>query len=55
MTWGNQNSEAEGTCPIRFSVRAWRLILLILQNLYPVPATAETQGLTSKYIGKLAQ
>ena len=48
MTWGNQNTEAEGHEQINFALDQG---INFTAELYPVPATASTQGLTSKYIG----
>ncbi len=50
MTWGNQNSEAEAHKQLEFALRQG-VNFIDTAELYPVPATAETQGLTSKYIG----
>lgn len=50
MTWGNQNTEAEGHAQMDFALDHG-VNFIDTAELYPVPATAETQGLTSKYIG----
>ena len=50
MTWGNQNTEAEGHEQMDFALDQG-VNFIDTAELYPVPATAETQGLTSKYIG----
>lgn len=50
MTWGNQNTEAEGHVQMDFALDHG-VNFIDTAELYPVPATAETQGLTSKYIG----
>ena len=50
MTWGNQNTEAEGHEQINFALDQG-INFIDTAELYPVPATASTQGLTSKYIG----
>jgi aryl-alcohol dehydrogenase-like predicted oxidoreductase len=50
MTWGNQNTEAEGHAQMDFALDHG-VNFFDTAELYPVPATAETQGLTSKYIG----
>jgi len=50
MTWGNQNTEAEGHAQMDFALEHG-VNFIDTAELYPVPATAETQGLTSKYIG----
>ena len=50
MTWGNQNTEAEGHAQMDYALDQG-VNFIDTAELYPVPATAETQGLTSKYIG----
>ena len=50
MTWGNQNTEAEGHAQMDYALDHG-VNFIDTAELYPVPATAETQGLTSKYIG----
>ena len=50
MTWGNQNTEAEGHEQMDFALDQG-VNFIDTAELYPVPATAETQGLTSEYIG----
>jgi aryl-alcohol dehydrogenase-like predicted oxidoreductase len=50
MTWGNQNTEAEGHAQMDFALDQG-VNFFDTAELYPVPANAETQGLTSKYIG----
>ena len=50
MTWGNQNTEAEGHAQMDYALDHG-VYFIDTAELYPVPATAETQGLTSKYIG----
>ena len=50
MTWGNQNTEAEGHAQMDFALDHG-VNFFDTAELYPVPAAAETQGLTSKYIG----
>ena len=50
MTWGNQNIEAEGHAQMDYALDHG-VNFIDTAELYPVPATAETQGLTSKYIG----
>ena len=50
MTWGNQNSEAEAHAQLDLALEHG-INFIDTAELYPVPATAETQGLTSKYIG----
>ena len=50
MTWGNQNTEAEGHAQMDYALEHG-VNFIDTAELYPVPATAETQGRTSKYIG----
>lgn len=50
MTWGNQNTEAEGHAQIDFALDKG-VNFIDTAELYPVPATAETQGKTSEIIG----
>ncbi len=50
MTWGNQNTEAEGHEQLNYAVSKG-VNFIDTAELYPVPATAETQGRTSKIIG----
>ena len=50
MTWGNQNTEAEGHAQMDYALDRG-VNFIDTAELYPVPATAETQGRTSKYIG----
>jgi aryl-alcohol dehydrogenase-like predicted oxidoreductase len=50
MTWGNQNSEAEGHAQLEYALEQG-INFIDTAELYPVPATAETQGRTSKIIG----
>ena len=51
MTWGNQNTEAEGHATNGLCVGSRGVNFIDTAELYPVPATAETQGRTSEYIG----
>ncbi|WP_375239371.1 aldo/keto reductase [Aurantibacter sp.] len=50
MTWGNQNTEAEGHEQLDYAL-SQGVNFVDTAELYPVPATAETQGRTSKIIG----
>jgi aryl-alcohol dehydrogenase-like predicted oxidoreductase len=50
MTWGNQNTESEGHEQLDYAV-SQGVNFIDTAELYPVPATAETQGRTSKIIG----
>ena len=51
MTWGNQNTEAEGFSQMDYALERG-VNFFDTAELYPVPATKETQGQTSKIIGK---
>ncbi len=50
MTWGNQNSEKEAHEQLNYAVTQG-VNFIDTAELYPVPATAETQGRTSRIIG----
>lgn len=50
MTWGNQNTEAEGHKQIDYAIDQG-VNFIDTAELYPVPATAETSGKTSEIIG----
>ncbi len=50
MTWGNQNTEAEGHEQIDYALDQG-INFIDTAELYPVPATAEISGRTSKIIG----
>lgn len=50
MTWGNQNTEAEGHEQMDYALEQG-INFFDTAELYPVPATAETQGRTSEIIG----
>jgi len=50
MTWGNQNSEAEGHVQLDYALDHG-VNFIDTAELYPVPATAEMSGRTSKIIG----
>ncbi len=50
MTWGNQNSEAEGHDQLDYAIDQG-VNFIDTAELYPVPANANTQGATSRIIG----
>lgn len=50
MTWGNQNTEVEGHDQLDYAVQNG-INFIDTAEVYPVPATAETQGKTSQIIG----
>ena len=50
MTWGNQNTEAEGFAQMDYALERG-VNFFDTAELYPVPATKDTQGRTSKIIG----
>lgn len=50
MTWGNQNTEAEGHAQLDYAIDQG-VNFIDTAELYPVPATAEMSGRTSKIIG----
>ncbi|MDG1729603.1 MAG: aldo/keto reductase [Algibacter sp.] len=50
MTWGNQNTEAEGHSQMDYAIDQG-VNFIDTAELYPVPATAEMSGRTSKIIG----
>ena len=50
MTFGNQNTEAEGHAQMDYALDHG-VNFIDTAELYPVPATAETQGQTSRIIG----
>lgn len=54
MTWGNQNTEAEGHAQLDYAFEQG-INFIDTAEAYPVPATAETQGRTSKIIGTWLQ
>ena len=50
MTWGEQNSEAEGHAQLDYAVAAG-INFIDTAELYPVPPRAETQGRTEAILG----
>ena len=50
MTWGNQNTEKEGHDQLDYAITQG-VNFIDTAELYPVPATAETQGRTSEIVG----
>lgn len=50
MTWGNQNTEAEGHAQMDYAIDQG-INFFDTAELYPVPAEARTQGRTSNIIG----
>lgn len=50
MTWGNQNTEAEGHAQLDYAIDQG-VNFIDTAELYPVPANAETSGRTSEIIG----
>jgi aryl-alcohol dehydrogenase-like predicted oxidoreductase len=50
MTWGNQNTEAEGHAQLDYALEQG-INFIDTAELYPVPANEETSGRTSKIIG----
>lgn len=50
MTWGNQNTELEGHAQLDYALEQG-VNFIDTAELYPVPATAETSGRTSKIVG----
>ncbi|MFI1772907.1 NADP(H)-dependent aldo-keto reductase [Thalassobellus citreus] len=50
MTWGNQNTEAEGHEQLDYAFEQG-VNFIDTAEMYPVPASPETQGTTSKIIG----
>lgn len=50
MTWGQQNSESDAHAQLDYAVSEG-INLVDVAEMYPVPPTAETQGLTEKYLG----
>ncbi|WP_445957476.1 aldo/keto reductase [Yeosuana sp.] len=54
MTWGNQNTEAEGHAQLDYAMEQG-VNFIDTAELYPVPATAELSGRTSKIIGNWLQ
>ncbi|WP_303318919.1 NADP(H)-dependent aldo-keto reductase [Flavivirga abyssicola] len=54
MTWGNQNTETEGHAQLDYALDQG-INFIDTAELYPVPATAEMSGRTSKIIGTWLQ
>ena len=50
MTWGEQNTEAEAHQQLDYAVDAG-VNFIDTAEMYPVPPTEHTQGLTETYIG----
>lgn len=50
MTWGEQNTEAEGHAQMDYAFERG-VNFLDTAELYPIPPKAETQGRTERYIG----
>ncbi len=50
MTWGQQNSEAEAHQQLDYAL-GQGINFIDTAEMYPVPPTRQTQGLTEKYIG----
>ncbi|MCB4799050.1 aldo/keto reductase [Neotamlana laminarinivorans] len=50
MTFGNQNTEAEGHQQLDYAIESG-INFIDTAELYPVPATAETSGRTSEIVG----
>lgn len=50
MTWGNQNTEAEGHAQLNYALDQG-VNFIDTAEMYPVPASPESQGKTSKIIG----
>ncbi|MCG7585824.1 NADP(H)-dependent aldo-keto reductase [Photobacterium sp. OFAV2-7] len=50
MTFGEQNNESEAHCQLDFAFERG-VNFIDTAEMYPVPPTAETQGLTETYIG----
>ncbi|XCF06781.1 NADP(H)-dependent aldo-keto reductase [Tamlana crocina] len=50
MTWGNQNTEAEGHAQLDYALEQG-INFIDTAEMYPVPASPETQGETSRIIG----
>ena len=50
MTWGNQNTEAEAHQQMDYALNKG-VNFFDTAELYPVPASADTKGRTSQYIG----
>ena len=53
MTWGVQNTEAEGHAQLDRAVDAHGINFIDTAEMYPVPPTPETQGESERVIGSL--
>ncbi|MFN8284863.1 MAG: NADP(H)-dependent aldo-keto reductase [Chitinophagales bacterium] len=51
MTWGQQNTEAEGHEQLNYAIEERGINFMDTAEMYSVPAKAETQGSTEKIIG----
>lgn len=54
MTWGNQNTEAEGHKQLDYAIEQG-INFIDTAEMYPVPASPESQGATSRIIGNWLQ
>ena len=54
MTWGNQNTQDEGFAQMDYALEQG-INFFDTAEMYPVPATRETQGTTSRIIGNWLQ
>ena len=54
MTWGEQNTEADAHDQLDYSLDH-EVNFIDTAEIYAVPTKSETQGLTEKYIGKVAK
>lgn len=52
MTWGQQNTEAEGIDQLNVAFKEYGINFLDTAEMYPVPTKAETQGRTDLIIAK---
>lgn len=50
MTWGNQNTEADGYAQLEYALEQG-INFIDTAEMYPIPANPETQGATSKIVG----
>jgi len=51
MTWGRQNTEAEAHAQLSYAIEERGVNFLDTAEMYPVPATEDTQGSTDRFIG----